>query len=203
MTLAEFKAELRAFLKRGTELDDRLDAFVRRGIQFIEQNYSLFYMEKTLAVSSTAGTDVITLTLPAGTRLKSLKGIRFSTTEGILNVNKIEFNSIERLSTYKGYFPSQFWVDGDGVVRFNGVPSQVLSGYAQVSLYSAYPSEGSSHWLIDNAEGLLLGAAALEAAEDQRNEQITPFAQNKFDRNIKVMLQADYEARYTGQDIQL
>lgn len=212
MNLGEFKTELRAAMKRGASFDDRLGGFTRRAARWIEQNYTLQYMRRRILVQSEAAND--TILLPTNVPIKSVEYIRFEGTDGTrIECSKgdladpaVNWNTLSRYSAWptNTLFPTRFYLDGLEALVFDRAFPEALAGQGIMSRYSDFPmADNQTHWLLLNAEGLMLRQALLEFLTDARDERGYAIAKAQREEDIRALLNADYEARYTGQDLQL
>lgn len=213
MNLGDFKDELRSAIKRGSSFDDRLGGFARRAARWIEQNYTLQYMRRRILVTSEAGNDVILL--PTNVPFKSVEYLRFDAADGTriecrkgeLSDPEITWTSSARYTDFplrEAQYPSHFYMDGMEALIFNRAFTESLDGQGIMSRYSDFPmADNQTHWLLKNAEGLMLRQATIEFLIDARDDRGATTAMAKREEDIKALLNADYEARYTGQDLQL
>lgn len=198
MTQDDFRALVRSAIKRGNAIP--VDPYIRRAIRFIEMNYTLMYMRGVSPFSIVKG--AASFSYASWGTIKSIDAIRAFFADGTFkDINKIEFPNIDRLSTYQGEFPSQFYLDAPTTtIYLNGTATETVSAIAQRSVVSLMSDE---HWLFNFGEGATLGAALIEAGVDLKAPDLIQFGQAQFDRWIKVLLNADYDQRYNGQDIRL
>lgn len=197
MNLGEFKEELRAAHKRGDSLDDRLVGFVRRAARFIEQNWTLQYMRRRFTLAIAAGVDEVAL--PPGVPVKTIEKLKVVQGATSYACNKVDLGEFE---VPLDGVPRQFYLNGTTHLVFNGPFASGASAFGILARYSDWPKENDeTHWLLDNAEGLLLRQTLIEILTDSRDERGLTAMLAKREEDIRVLLAADYEARYTGQDI--
>lgn len=212
MNLGDFKSELRSSIKRGSAYDDRLGGFARRAARWIEQNYTLQYMRRRILVTSEATKDVILL--PTNVPIKSVEYIRFEGTDGTryectkgeLSDPEIQWTRNMHLTewTRNMWTPSRFFLDGMEALVFDAPFPESLNGQGMMARYSDFPTaDHQTHWLLIHAEGLLLRQATIEFLVDARDDRGAMAAKQQRDEDIKALMNADFEARYTGQDLQL
>jgi hypothetical protein len=197
-TVGEFKSELRTALKRGPSLDALLGGYMRRASQWIEQNYTLQYMRRRFDLRLEAGTDSI----PMPRRCKSVEVIKWTGVPmDYVTCSKRTFEMIDRVP-HATVVPQQFYLDGQAEIVFNGKASGDLVGVGIAVLYSDFPADDrDSHWLIVNAEELFLTQCIIGSSILNRDERTFAMMKVQRDELIKVMLNADYEAVYTGMDL--
>lgn len=204
MTLDQFKVILRRAHKRGTALDADLDGAIRRAAQFVEQNYSLQYMRRRFDV--TLGVGESTLEIP-DMRIKAVLGIRWDVLDTFgryQKAKKIDFDDIDYPSTRhdSSTVPTEFYLDGEHTLVFTTTTSEELTGEGMLERYSDFPIEGDEdHWLLNNAESLMLCESMMQLGIITRDDRSYAMYERNMQRAIQVMLNADYAARYAGQDI--
>ena len=201
MLLGDFKILLRRAHKRGAALDADLDGAIRRAANWVESNYTLSYMKRTFSVEVSAGDTEIEL---EDLNLKTVLGIRWNVMDAYGKpqvCRKVEFEDVDASLTGA---PSQFYMDGERTLVFGQVIYETLTGAGRLTRFSDFPIEDDeSHWLLRRAESLMLVQSMLELgiiARDDRSYQM--FLSQREDQ-IRVLMNADYETSYAGQDISL
>lgn len=212
MNLGDFKTLLRDAIKRGNSYDEQLDGFTRRAARFIEQNYTLQYMRRRFTLRSVAGEDKIEL--PTQFPIKSIEAIRFVGADGTLYpmakgdlMDPIQPRSIDRYGAIiwqsGSVLPSQFFMDGMYAMVFDKAFPEALDGQGMMARYSDFPKQDNqTHWLIQNAEGLMLRQCLIEFFTLARDDRGYSVAKLQREEDIKALLNADFEARHTGSDLQ-
>lgn len=215
MNLGDFKSLLRDAIKRGDSYDSQLDGFARRAARWIEQNHTLQYMRRRIVLTSVQGDIVIPL--PTNVSIKSLEYLRFAGTDGTriechkgeLSDPDIEWTTArygtpEWPSNSRAGLPSRFYLDGVESLVFDRAWPEELEGQGIMARYSDFPrSDNHTHWLLVNAEGLMLRQALIEFLTIARDDRGYTVALAQREQDIKALLNADYETRYTGQDLDL
>jgi hypothetical protein len=198
LTVGDFKDELRAALKRGSAFDDRLGGYMRRAAQWIESNYTLQYMRRRLEITLDAGSNSVPF--PPG--CKTIEVIKWVGVDSTYDrCDKTTLDLIQRVP-YEGLVPSQFYLDGMVEIVFNGTAASDLDGIAMAAMYSNFPrDDDDSHWLLTNAEELMLVQCVLSASVINRDDRTYQMMLSRRDEAIQVLQNADYEATFTGQDI--
>jgi hypothetical protein len=207
MNVGEFKTMLRDSHKRGTSLDSQLNNFLRRASRWIEQNYSLFYMRRRIHLTSTAGED--TIILPTSIAIKSIALLRYRNADGTLGkINKIDMEDEDWVPGQTAYgipsstIPSAFSLNGSEELIFNARFSNSVDLEGIMIRYTDWPQDDDkTHWLLNNAEGLMLRQSMIEVSTYTRNADAYAVFLRQREEDVKVLLNADYEARYAGQDI--
>lgn len=210
MLLGDFKNELRLAMKRGSSMDDQLDGFVRRAVRWIEQNYTLQYMRRVVRLVSVAGDD--TIELPEGVAVKTIEYLRFTGSDGTriecrkgdLSDRDSQWTQLDRYSAWptRTLNPSVFWLDGVNALVFDRMFTESLTGIGLMAQYSDFPRQDHhTHWLLDNAEGLLLRQCMVEFLLSARDDRAAQAYMLKRQEDVQVLLNADQEMKYTGQDL--
>lgn len=213
MNLGEFKDLLRGSIKRGDSMDGKLDGYIRRAARFIENNWTFQYMRRRFTLQSVAGD--VTIDLPPNVPIKAVEylrfdgadGTRYEMVKGDLSDESVDWNWAERYSAqpnYVGVMPSHFYMDGVVALVFNRAFPEVLGGVGLMAQYTDFPRKDSDrHWLIDNAEGLLLRQSMVEFMTDTRDDRGAQAMLAKREEDLRALMNADFEARYTGQNLSL
>jgi hypothetical protein len=210
VNLGDFKSELRDKIKKGDSFDEKLGGYSRRAARWIEQNQTLQYMRRRVELDATAGEVVIPL--PTNMPIKAVEYIRFTAADGTrlecqkgeLSDPEIEWHTSSRYSSSGTLNPSHFYLDGVEALIFNQTFPVNMTGVGIVARYSDFPMrDNETHWLLNNAEGLMLRQAMIEYMTDARDDRGYQSYILQREQDLKVLLTADYEMRYAGQDLQL
>lgn len=197
MNLGEFKDLLRRAHKRGTSLDHELDGAIRRAARWIEANYTLQYMKQRVTLTVERGTDEVALP-----RI-GIKAILFLRYRDLVDgeVMRISKSTLESFN-HELMPPQEFYLDGATRLVFNGIFQEDAVLIGRIARFSDWPKKDTdTHWLLDNAESLLLTQSMLELGLISRDDRTyQTFLQHRSDQ-ITVLQNADYEAEYAGQDI--
>lgn len=211
MNYGEFTTELRAVLKRGSAFDDRLDGLARRAARFIEQNWTLQYMRRRFTLISVPADSVVDL--PPNVPIKAIEylrfdgldGSRYEMTKGELSDTNIDWVQHDRYSawpTNRALMPTHYYLDGMVALVFNRPFSEELGGQGLMAQFSDFPkAPNQTHWLLQNAEGLMLRQSVLEFMTEERDDRGFAATKMKRDEDIQVLLNSDYQARFVGQDL--
>jgi hypothetical protein len=217
MNLGEFYDQLRFMIKRGSSLDGQLPGYVRRAARFLEQNYTLQYMRRRFEVTSEIGTNRIAL--PPNVPIKTIENLRFLGSDGTeYPVNKGSMNDSALRAFYPAYpssfssrydpgvgwvgMPTVYYLDGVSALVFNQNFLESLTGEGIMVRYSEWPTaDDQTHWLLENAEGLLLRQSMKEYFLATRDDRGQAGNDAQWQQDLKAMLNADYEMRYAGADL--
>lgn len=210
LTVGDFKESLRTLAKRGSALDAHLPGVMRKAANWIEQNYTLQYMRRKITLQVAPG--AVEVELPS-IRIKSIGrlGWRFGSGDYV-RLRQVDFDDFTpaalSLSSWptsnEAGVPGSYCLDGMSTILLSlpAPTNVVLDGW--VVRYSDWPKEDSqSHWLLQNAESLMEVQCMLELAVLNRDDRNYQLFMSHRDEQIKVLQNADYEARYSGQDIVL
>jgi hypothetical protein len=215
LSYSDFKAELKLGIKRGDSYDGRLDGLVRRAVRWIEQNYTFQYMRKRVKLESQVGDEVIPL--PTNVAIKGLEYLRFVANDGtVIECIKGELSDPEiqwgngitgdRTAIWDSgaRFPSHFYLDGVTHLVFDKAFTEVMLGEGIMTVYSDFPlGPTATHWLISNAEGLLLRQSMIEFMTAERDDRGFQAMVQKRQEDVQVAIAADYDTRYAGSELGL
>lgn len=213
LTLGDFKTNLRRAHKRGSALDADLDGAIRRAAHWIEANYTLQYMRRRFLLSVAAGDDEVPV--PDVNIKAFLTPILWTNALGAdgkpSRCVKVDFEDQDWSDPYRAIdgtgVPMGFYLDGVSTICFTSGYSgyTTLAGRGFLSRFSDFPIEDDeSHWLIRFGESALLTQSMMELAViNTRDERSYQMYMTQREDQMRVMLNADYETRYSGQDISL
>lgn len=210
MTLGEFKSLLRDAIKRGNSFDSQLNGFARRAARWVEQNHTLHYMRRRFTLLSVAGEN--TIVMPTNVPVKSIEYLRFDATDGTryemtkgdLSDPSTSWVTPDRYAAWPQYttVPTHFYLDGNYALIFNHAFPEALTGQGIMARFSDFPTaENQTHWLLQYAEGLMLRQSMLEFMTDVRDDRGFQATMMKRQEDIQALMNADHEARWTGQSI--
>ena len=199
-SVGEFKILLRRAHKRGTALDAELDSAMARAARWVEMNTTLQYMRQRFELVTEIGSDEIALPKVG---IKSILGMRYKDRLDDygkpIHIRKV---SQEEMIYYGEGLPDQFFQDGIARLVFNGTYREVMQITGTLARFTDFPKKDTdTHWLLENAEGLMLAQSMLELGLISRDERSYGMYQSHRSDQIMVLQNADYEAQYAGQDI--
>lgn len=196
MNLGEFHSEVSSFLKRGTALDSVIPTFVRQAARFLERNYNFLYMERFVETTVVAGDRYIIL---PSTRVKQVNFFRWRDGEGEFSYLRT-VNPKDQLA-WGDVRPSGYWRDGSVGLVLDSVTDATLEGELQIVEMTDWPTNpNSEHWLIDNAEDVLLAQSMMIAATSQRDTAMYQVYLNARNEGLKTIIDSDIEARFSNSD---
>lgn len=214
MNLGEFKGMLRDACKRGDSVDAKLDGYARRAARWVEQNFTLQYMRRRFTLQSVAAD--VQIDLPVNVPVKSIEYLRFTGTDGTryectkgeLSDPEIDWTVQDRYGEWPSVnaarMPQHFYMDGVVSLVFDVPFPEALPGVGMMARYTDFPMKDTqTHWLLTNAEGLMLRQSLIEFMVDARDDRGYAAVKGQRDEDLKALSNADFEARWTGQDIQL
>ena len=194
MNLGELHTLVSASLRRGTALDAHIPGAVRRAARWIERNYSLKYMEEHFLFDIDASaTNPRLITLPSA--VKKIEFFRWKDTDGdyhnMTQVAAQDFPDNEETD------PVSFWMEGDRRLYLGETPEDDIDGAEILFIrYTSWPTDDAAeHWLIDNAEDLLLAQSAMNMLPFTRDYDSAPLWKNARDEAVRTLLIADEELR--------
>jgi hypothetical protein len=156
--------------------------------------------EEAVDIRLVSGMDSV----PLPRRCKTIEVIKWTDVPSdYVTCHKRTFDMIDRVGI-ASVVPQQFYIDGAREIVFNGRASGDLNGTAMGVLYSDFPADDrDSHWLIVNAEELFLLQCVITSSVINRDERTWTMTKAQRDEAVKVLLNADYEASFTGMDLVL
>jgi hypothetical protein len=178
---------------------------MRRAARWVEQNHTLQYMRRRFSVTAAAGATEIEI---PSTGIKTILNFRWTTSgtaTGWFNCNKVSFGDIDWDRSAVLGLPGQFYLDGERTLVFNGTVQAEAKAEGMLVRYSDWPkTDSEEHWLLNNAESLLLVRSMIElAVVNTRDERTWTMFRTHQEDAIRTLMNADYEAQYSGQDISL
>jgi len=160
MNLGEFHSLVSESLNRGTSLDARIPSKVRQAVRWIERNYTYQYMRRWL--SGTIDTSLPDAEVIPLYQLypKAIEAVRLWPSDN----PRSQFHDLKRIDpkerTSRTTDVSGYWLDGVNSIILDGTPTDVSGSIPyeiHLHQYTAWPTDTNyEHWLIDNAEDMLL-----------------------------------------------
>lgn len=196
MNLGEFHTEVGAALARGASLEARIPGFVRRSVQWLEQNYSFKYMEKLAKVTVDANADFPRLiTLPA--RIKNVEFFRRLGSSGDAQLysylTQVDPQDVAEVETKA---PETYWLVGNDSLVLNSTPAEDFTAEVYYVGFTPWPTAADAEpWLVVNAEQTLLDLTMLNIGVDQRDDAMQQRYGAAFKRSLDVLMTSDAAAR--------
>lgn len=202
MTVGEFYEELRALVKRGTSINTELPGACRRAVRWIEQNYTLQYMRQTFQLELVAGAQAAFL---PDYPYKAILSMGWREGDLYFPLSRRDFDDQPIGQTLQTpAIPRYYSLNGTHTVRFDFPTAAAVTIDGLWARYSSWPSgENGTHWLLSNAEGLLRAQTMLELMAYNRDDRSYQMFLSHREEQMKVLQNADYEARFGNQDIVL
>lgn len=201
LTVGDFKDRLRRAHKRGSALDNDLDAAMRSAAHWIEMNTTLQYMKQRFELLVEPETDFVEA---PNVGIKAILTVRYKYVLDAwgkpIKLNKV---SQESMCYSPASVPDEFYLDGATTLVFNGKFQENFELVGMLARYTDWPKrDNDTHWLLNNAESLLLTQSMLELGvintRDERTYQM--YLSHRQDQ-MTVLQNADFETQYAGQDI--
>lgn len=207
MNLGEFHTLTEAALGRGTALTTVVPTFVRFAARWLERNYTFQYMKKFVTVSI----DVDVATTPRYVELgpgapKSIPMFRWVQSDGSYrNLRRVEPEDMDSLEEATALSPPEtYWIDGVERIVLGATPTEDINGELRVDKYSVWSeSLTSEHWLLDNAEDVLLGQTLVMMASRTRDPKLRETWLSIRDEGLRTLLLAEEELQHSNQDYRL
>lgn len=163
-TLGDFKTLVREALKRGTSLDSYIPSRIAQAARWIERNRTYQYMKRWVSLGplDPDGDNPHIISL-YGLRVKALVALRYYDPDATdLEEGERKFIDVSLIepkdrTTRKFGNPSGYWMDGVSNIVLDAIPEEALEFEGHIVQYSAWPTDDDArHWLIENAEDVLL-----------------------------------------------
>jgi len=197
MNLGLLHTEIGASLGRGDALQARIPGFVRRAVQWLEQNYTFKYMERFALLEVDADADTPRyVTLPHG-KVKRIQFVRRLVTEGTDKLySYILAKEAEEIRAVSEGMPTYYWLDGVSGLVLDSTPTEDFTCEVSYVAYTAWPEDlNSSPWLVENAEQLLIDLTLFRIAVDQRDDAMMQRYSTPFKMSLDALITADVDAR--------
>ncbi len=203
-TLAQFKSMVSASINRGTTLDQFIPYGIQHAIETIEQNNTLKYMERFASFQADPNlAEPRALALP-NEFVKAIDFVRF--VEPDANAAGADFHYVKQIDPRDSKYwdegvPDNYWIDGMSYLWFDRAPAEELEGEISYILKTDYTSlvDADNHWLVSNANGLLLAQTMIQMAPWMRNKETLQFYKELRGEAMKTLLLADAEFRQANR----
>lgn len=213
MLLSDFKARIQAHSNKGTTLVGEIPYAIAEAVDWIESNYTLEYQKQFVSVVLPAGASSLAVSnfisgLPGAKRLKAIRWLRRGRVSGA-TTQWIYLPKIEPTDRVSGEasdrLPSGFWVVGGETLVFDNSQDQALALEAEISVFSDWStvSDGSTHWLLQNASRLLLAQTMLFLAPYMREPGLRQLYQAEREEQARLLGLAQDEAQFSGTDMRM
>lgn len=156
MNLGEFHALVSSSLNRGTSLDSSIPDKVRQAVRWIERNYTFQYMRRWVEGSIDASVATPYIIPLYDLRPKAIEAFR------LIDSETSKYRDLKRIDPKErngrgAWPPSGYWLDGVNSIILDAEPTEDQDYEIHLHQYTALPTDTDfQHWLIDNAEDLLL-----------------------------------------------
>lgn len=206
-TLSEFHTMVGDEINKGTRYDSVISRFVRRAGRFIERNYNFLYMERFAELDlDLSAANPRFIAFPS-LLTKKINFVRYPTVIGgsdnqgyiyLQKVDPIDVTAIEPESNPRGY-----WQTGDetgsNFLVLDQIGTDELTFEVHYIDFSIWPTASTAtHWLIDNAEDVLL-AQTMRMMAPYANEPDWILAyKSMWEEGIRTLTMVDEEARNAG-----
>jgi len=191
MTLGEFHTMVRDIIKRGDRLDAQIVAKTREAARFIEQNFSMKYMEqyKTFQLDSEAGEPRF-MPIPSS-RLKAFIFIKLFANEEWRDVVQRDPRGMA-ISQTAG-IPSEYFLQGKTGMWLNCPPADDYDGQLMFHEYTEWPTDEDTDdiWLIEHAQEALLAQTILKMIPILRDPTMKAEYEAVWQSSIKTLLLAE------------
>jgi hypothetical protein len=208
ITLATFETNVRSIINRGTKYDTEITNFTRQSARWIERNASLKYMECLEPLRIIEDDEEILFNTDL---IKSIIFMRLDIDRNLIQSLNIAwaFGPDDRwfflkkgdprdfIDKEKG-IPSHYWLgSGNRKIKFNRPSVTDFDGEIFYNRYSDWPTDTTkTHWLLNNAEDILLAQVMILMAPVLRNPRLVGQYRPIRDEAIRTMMLAEEETRW-------
>lgn len=142
-------------ISRGNSLDAKIGTRVNWALRWIERNYNLKYMNRYVCMTMDAGERSISF--PTGGTPKRIEFIRqLKDDNTILKFPQVDPQDVIELTAV----PTGWWLDANEFLWFDRAATDSVALELEM-LYWQYSTDlaadADEHWLIDNAQDVLVG----------------------------------------------
>ncbi len=192
-------------------LDDRMDAFIpaatRQAARWIERNQTIRYMKRTELYNKTGGTDNV-LSIGAAGNVKGLDAVAIYEENNYDNlIAELDHEDLINTQTADEGVPSAFDYrtiilasdtdpadDAEPEIILDIVPAINYSFAVNTVRYSTWPTSLTvTHWLLENAEDILLARTCIQLGPIAREPEITQFYSPLLNDGLQTLLSAEQE----------
>lgn len=199
MNLGEFHELVKEEANKGTRLDTKIPAAVRRAARLIERAASFQYMQRY--VSFTLDPDVeeprVAPLDPVVKAIRFIKAIDSTDPESYRRLSPVDPMDITSVKIGE---PDRYWLDGMQFIWFDNAVEEPLPCEAGLTQYSIWPTDlEDTHWLIDNTEDVLLGMTMEQLAPGAREPDWLVTYGKMAMAGLKTLHDADYEIQHANK----
>lgn len=201
-TKAQFTAELRDAIGRGTANDTRLPLWIHSTLNSLENRYTYQWMRQVQSFAITAGATSNEVTLP-WTRIKKMRMVRFGLTQGsgsgLTNVYGKPLRQVdpkELTSIVPGHGGYYYFSGVDKIVMDGRPPASTLFVAAWVFTDWAAYADNSTPPILARHEAAFFAACMMTAAARLRDPQLAQIWGGVRDREEPSMIGADSELEW-------
>ena len=191
--MGDFHTLVRDTIKRGTSLDSLISTAARQSARLVERNYTLQYMRRYVTFSLDPAADKPRAIPFPSVRVKSIRFIKLILDDGTFSfVEKADPRQLVETATE---LPTHYWLDAFDNIWFNNTPDQVYPAEmdaVQFTDWSALTST-STHWLLDNADDLLLAQTMLQLSPQIRDDKMMALYKVLRDDALRTLLLSEEE----------
>lgn len=201
-TFADICAQVKYEANKGSAYDAIIPNKVRSAIDFIEKNYTLKYMERFVRFQVVAGgLEPGPYTLVEN--YKSISMVRFkpASTNGAGVFDYLDACDPQDVAQVKIAKPTRYWVDNEQWMWFDNIPAETLNAQLMYARYIGQAENDTTSWLFDHGFQAVVFEAMLELMPTARQPLWKDMYQPEFDKQLRVLLLADEEARRANTNV--
>lgn len=200
MNLGEFKAFVKADLKRGSSLDALIPARAQMAARFLERNWTFQYMKVFVnVVLNPSDPNPKLVEFPHS--IKSTPWLRTAKDDEYTYLKLLDPRDLLRSGTGP---PSAYWRSGRANIVLDRVPDQAYVIEGQLVFYTSWPTDDEAQpWLLENGSDVVLGQTMMFFAAYLRDNAMFGLYKGLRDEGVRTMLLADQEEQWDGAGMEI
>lgn len=206
-TIADFHSLVAGSCNAGSSLDGVIPGRVRMAARFLERNLDFAYMRRWGELNIDADADEPHVVSLFGYNFKAIDAVRIvnlDVTPGSDDADRftdLKLIDPRQRTTRRSESPSAYWLDGVTNLILDARPNvdMVLElHYRAFTEWSA--SSGWTHWLLQNAEDLLLAQSMMFIAIYRRDMALYATYKAMRDDSMKTLQAAEEELAFSNRE---
>lgn len=201
MNLGAFHTKIRDVIKRGTRVDTQIVDATREAARFIEQNFTLKYMEqyRTFQLDADSGQPRY---MPApNARVKNYDLIRLYVTS-IAEWHDLSLRDARSVKTsLTPALPDLYWLQGKTGIWLNCPPDLDYDGEMVTNEFTLWPTDETTEniWLIDHAFDVLKAQTLVKLSPELRDPKLKTEYEEVFKEGIKTLLLSETDLKESNK----
>lgn len=210
LSLGDFHTMAAEETSQASLVANRVVSATRQAARWIERNAEMQYMRRFVTFTVDASAEYPrTLPLPGkpdtdgdSMGFRSFGFVRFVLSDGSFHyLNYVDPRDVTAVESKR---PTGFWMDGVDYLWFDNTPPEDYEGELYYVKYSAWPTDTSStHWLLNNAEDVILGQTLIFLGSYLNEPEIKAHGMEMRTEGLATLLTADADLRSAHKDYQM